>query len=182
LTVNAKGRVLLQMLRGSGLSVLNRRMAGHEFGSFTSISSQGMSVIDLYVAMSHLVERVRMLEVLGLLQGLSDHRPVLPTFCFEIDGVELGRRRDITNGDADGQAIRPQRVCREGCKSFQALLRGVEAERLARVGETGPGVATPVLEDVMCGVKHPSWLASPVLKCFKMVGKRLKQRRFIYDL
>lgn len=135
-TVNGRGRVLLQLLRGMGLSVLNGRMRGDEMGAFTSIRSQGKSVIDLFVASPRLAGRVRSLEVMGLLQELSDHCPVLLTMCSE---SSRERQEGVNERGGRGKEI-PGRVSGEGCEEFRAFLRSEGMGRLAEVGDAARGV------------------------------------------
>jgi hypothetical protein len=54
-------------------------LSGYEEGAFTSIHSNGNSIIDLYIASTGVAEAAERLEVLEKLRGLSDHRPVLLT-------------------------------------------------------------------------------------------------------
>jgi hypothetical protein len=70
--VNALGKVLLQLLRGTDLSVLYGRMKGKD-GAFTSIHSFGYSVIDLYIASTGAAVTAEGFEVLEILRELSDH-------------------------------------------------------------------------------------------------------------
>jgi hypothetical protein len=102
--------VLLQLLRGTGLSVLNGRVSGDEEGAFTSIHSNGNSLIDLYIASTGRAEAAERLEVLEKLRGLSDHWPVLLTItgmgcnsesaCSETeeDGTS-GKKKEARAGD-----------------------------------------------------------------------------------
>jgi hypothetical protein len=95
--------VLLQLLRGAGSSILNGRVSGDEEGAFTSIHSNGISVIDLYIASRGVAEAAERLEVLEKLRGLSDHRPVLLTItgmgckceCSETEEDGMGRRKKL---------------------------------------------------------------------------------------
>ena len=146
LTVNGRGKVLLQLLKGAGLSVLNGRTKGDESGAFTSIRSQGRSVIDLFVASPKLAESVESLEVMGLLQELSDHRPVLLTLSLGRDGEERCSR-----GSQETEREKPGRVSGEGLESFRMLLRGETAGRLAEVEEAirGVGESAMTLQNVL---------------------------------
>jgi hypothetical protein len=57
-TIDARGGVLLQLLRETRLNVLNGRVSGDEEGAFTSIHDNGNSVIDLYIASTGVAGRL----------------------------------------------------------------------------------------------------------------------------
>jgi hypothetical protein len=78
--VNARGKVILQLLRGTDLSVLNGRVKGDEYGAFTSIHSFENSVVDLYIASTGAAATVEGLEVLETLRELLDYRPMKLSF------------------------------------------------------------------------------------------------------
>jgi hypothetical protein len=149
-TVNGRGKLLLQLLRGTGLSVLNGRTKGDEDGRFTSIRSQGKSVIDLFVASPELAGEVRSLEVLDLLQELSDHRPVLLTVIRENGGssgvVQGPLAREF---EREPTRARPRRVHAEGRQEFRKLLRGKESERLGQIGKRGVAEGAALFQRVL---------------------------------
>jgi hypothetical protein len=126
-TIDARGRVLLQLLRGTGLSVLNGRVSGDEEGAFTSIHSNGNSVIDLYIASTGVAEAAERLEVLEKLRGLSDHRPVLLT----ITGMGCDGESACSETEEDGMETRKKlgRVTQEKRAEFVRVLRKQSLKR-----------------------------------------------------
>lgn len=150
LTVNGRGRMLLQLLRGAGLSVLNGRARGDEDGVFTSIRTQGKSAIDLFIASPELAGEVLSLEVLDLLQELSDHRPVLLTVgCENGGGSGVEQVRLARGSERELTRARPRGVHAEGCLEFRNLLKGKESDRLKRIGERGATEGAALLHSVL---------------------------------
>jgi hypothetical protein len=149
-TVNGGGKLLLQLLRGTWLNVLNGRKKGDEDGRFTSIRSQRKSVIDLFEASSELAGEVRSLEVLDLLQELSDHRPVLLTVaCGNGGSSGVVQGPLVRKFEREPTRAKPRRVHAEGRQEFRKLLRGKELERLGHIGKRGVAKGAALLQRVL---------------------------------
>jgi hypothetical protein len=131
-TIDACGRVLLQLLRGTGLSFLNGRVSGDEEGAFTSIHNNGNSVIDLYIASTGVAEAAERLKVPGKLRGLLDHRPMLLT----ITGMDCNSESACSETEEDGMERRKKlgRVTQEGRAEFVQVL--IEAISETKDGES----------------------------------------------
>ena len=69
--VNAHGRALLALCRGTGMRIVNGRTSGDQHGEFTFRSMQGPSVIDYVVACPSLMGAIASLRVVHA--GVSDH-------------------------------------------------------------------------------------------------------------
>ena len=69
--VNAHGRALLALCRGTGMRIVNGRTLGDQHGEFTFQSIQGPSVIDYVVACPSLMGAIASLRVVHA--GVSDH-------------------------------------------------------------------------------------------------------------
>jgi hypothetical protein len=108
----------LQLLKGTGLSVLNGRVSGDEEAAFMSIHRNGNSVIDLYMASAGVAEAAERLEVLEKLRGLSDHRSALLTIagkscdcespCSETEDDGMERRKKLGRVT---QKVPKSRIC-----------------------------------------------------------------------
>jgi hypothetical protein len=141
--------VLLQLLRGTGLGILNGRVSGDENGAFTSIHSNGNSVIDLYIASRGVAEVAEQLEVLEKLRGMSDRRPVLLT----IAGV--GCKCESPCGEEEDEMESRKklgRVSQEGRAEFvRALKRQSLKLKMEKVAadEIGVDEGAAMLQEVL---------------------------------
>ncbi len=163
-TVDSRGRLLLQLLRGTGLCVLNGRTDGDLEGAFTSIHSFGSSVIDLFLASRGAAGAVERLEVLEVLRELSDHRPVLLSFR-KVDGDAAETVRDGLT-DTSAEKEKPGRITEEGKVAFVQLLKEQRfQEKLQWVAarETGVEEGAVVLQEVLleAGMGAFGMLAQP---------------------
>jgi exonuclease III len=149
-TIDACGRVLLQLLKETGFSVLNGREGGDEQRAITSIHSNGNSVIDLYMASAGVAEAAERLEVLEKLRGLSDHRPVLLT----IAGMGCNCESPCNETEDDGMERRKKlrRVTQEERAEFVRVLRKQSLKRKMEkvaAGEIGVDEGATLLQEVL---------------------------------
>ena len=75
-TVNSRGRLLLDFLACTRLTVLNGTTLGDVFGAYTSVNYNGCSVVDYVTASPELLRKIESFKVLDLTK-FSDHRPCL---------------------------------------------------------------------------------------------------------
>jgi hypothetical protein len=106
---------------------LNGRVSGDEKGAFTSIHSNGNSVIDFYIASTGMAEAAERLKVLDMLRGLSDHRPVLLT----ITGMGCNGKSACSETEEDGmeRIKKLGRVTQKGRAEFVRVLRKQSLKR-----------------------------------------------------
>ena len=76
--VNAVGRHLLHFCQASGLHILNGCITGDTPARFTSHANAGHTVIDYFIASTHVCNKALHLKVQGIVAS-SDHYPVLLT-------------------------------------------------------------------------------------------------------
>jgi hypothetical protein len=72
--VNARGKLLIDFMACSNLSILNGNMVGDIFGEFTCHNYNGCSVVDYVSVTQTLYHSVSKFEVLDL-TPYSDHKP-----------------------------------------------------------------------------------------------------------
>ena len=75
-TVNSRGRLLLDFLACTRLTVLNGTTLGDVFGAYTSVNYNGCSVVDYVTASPELLQKIKSFKILDLTK-FSDHRPCL---------------------------------------------------------------------------------------------------------
>ena len=75
--VNTRGRLFLDFLASTNLSLLNGCVIGDIMGEFTSVNYNGSSVVD-YIAVSHSLRNYVINFNVGNLTKFSDHKPL---FC-----------------------------------------------------------------------------------------------------
>ena len=81
--INARGKLLLDFLSSTNLSLLNGCMVGDILGEFTSLNYRGQSVVDYMATSGKMKNFINNFRVMDL-TSLSDHKPCLCTFNHNI--------------------------------------------------------------------------------------------------
>ena len=114
--VNARGKLLIDFMAGSNLSILNGNMVGDIFGEFTCHNYNGCSVVDYMSVTQTLFQSVSKFEVLDL-TPYSDHRPckcvvkikndfISPDWILNtLEDVQSKFKWDHENGAANTHAL-----------------------------------------------------------------------------
>ena len=82
ISVNPRGRELLEMCKSLELCIANGRKIGDPFGSYTCFQWNGNSVVDYVITSASIFQFITTLKVGEYLPWLSDHSPLL--FTLEI--------------------------------------------------------------------------------------------------
>ena len=95
-TLNSRGRLFLDLLASTNITLLNGNTIGDIFGEFTSVNYNGNSVIDYMAVSAGLADNVVSFKV-GNFTAYSDHKPCHCTLNINhdfISGEELLARLD----------------------------------------------------------------------------------------
>ena len=96
MTLNTRGRLFLDFLASTNITLLNGNTIGDIFGEFTSVNYNGSSVVDYMAVSSGLKDKITSFKVDDL-TCYSDHKPCMCTLNLNFDllsGDELLARLD----------------------------------------------------------------------------------------
>ena len=79
--INKRGRLFLDFIASTNITLLNGNSLGDIFGEFTSVNYNGSSVVDYMAVSSSLTNNVISFQV-GQLTSFSDHKPCVCTLDF----------------------------------------------------------------------------------------------------
>ena len=80
--INKRGRLFLDFIASTNITLLNGNTLGDIFGELTSVNYNGSSVVDYMAVSSSLMSSVISFKV-GQLSSLSDHKPCVCTLDFK---------------------------------------------------------------------------------------------------
>ena len=92
-TVNERGKSMLEMCKAVSLCIVNGRKLGDPFGSFTCFQWNGQSVADYLLTSFDLFDKISVFRVGKFIPWLSDHCPIF--FDLEIK-ANTGNRKAET--------------------------------------------------------------------------------------
>ena len=98
LTVNARGRELLDLCKVNDLLITNGRKIGDLFGKFTSHQYNGSAINDYFLAPNHFFPKISRFSVGSFSPWLSDHCPIYSTINVNKltkDDIPQERPRDV---------------------------------------------------------------------------------------
>ena len=131
MTLNTRGRLFLDFLASTNVTVLNGNTIGDIFGEFTSVTYNGSSVVDYMAISSGLTDKIISFTV-GDLTNYSDHKPCFCTLDMNyelLSGEELlARLEDVPprykwnseNGESEKLFLKAQ-DCSLVCKKLTDL-------------------------------------------------------------
>ena len=85
ITVNARGREMIDMCTSLDLNIVNGRKTGDLFGNYTCIKWNGNSVVDYLLTSASLFSHVSLFKIGEFVPWLSDHCPIHFTLVFHLE-------------------------------------------------------------------------------------------------